>query len=126
MYNLIIGYNQSSINLIKFLIAKGEIVFLIDNKTLEEIQIRNKAFYYYKTDIKDMNQVLAKATKNMLSKVFIVTENDYLNLMIEETLKELENVQAIYNASSLEKLTAHGSKNFFLEKFFEKLVEGGN
>lgn len=124
MYNLIIGYNKSSINLINYLISRGRIVFLIDWKSPEEIQIKSKFFYYYKVDITDMKQVLDKASKSMLSKIFIVTEDDYLNLIIEETLKELENVQAIYNVRALEKLSAHGSKNFFLQDFFQSLDEG--
>ena len=45
MYNLIIGYNNSSINLIKSLICKEKIVFLIDDKSPEEIKIKNKFLY---------------------------------------------------------------------------------
>ncbi len=121
MYNLIIGYNNSSINLIKSLIYKEKIVFLIDGKSPEEIQIKNKFLYYYQVDITDMKQVLDKASKAMLSHVFIITEDDYLNLMIEEDLKYLDNVQVIYNSRELEKVSANGNKNLYLQDFFEPL-----
>lgn len=124
MYNLIIGYNKSSINLINYLIARGKVIFLIDCKDSEEIQIKSNSFYYYKVDITDMKQVLDKASKSMLSKVFIVTEDDYLNLMIEESLKELKNVHAVYDARALERLSANGSKNFFIQDFFQDLDKG--
>lgn len=121
MYNLIIGYNKSSINLINYLIARGKVIFLIDCKEPDEIQIKSNSFYYYKIDITDMKQVLDKASKSMLSKVFIVTEDDYLNLMIEEALKDLKNIQAVYNARALERLSINGGKNFFLQDFFQGL-----
>jgi hypothetical protein len=121
MYNLIIGYNNSSINLIKSLIYKEKVVFLIDDKSPEEIQIKNKLLYYYQVDITDMKQVLDKASKAMLSHVFIITEDDYLNLMIEEDLKYLENVQVVYNFRALEKISANGNKNLYLQDFFEPL-----
>lgn len=124
MYNLIIGYNKSSINLINYLISRGKVIFLIDCKDQDEIQIKSNSFYYYKVDITDMKQVLDKASKSMLSNVFIVTEDDYLNLMIEEALKELKNVKAVYNARTLEKLATNGSKNFFLQDFFQDLDRG--
>lgn len=126
MYNLIIGYNKSSINLINNLISKGRVVFLIDNKSPDKIQIKSKSFYYYKVDITDMKQIIDKASKSMLSKVFIITEDDYLNLMIEEALIGLENVQAVYNVRALEKLSAHGSRNFFLQDFFQSIDEGAD
>jgi len=121
MYNLIIGYNNSSINLIKSLIYKEKIVFLIDGKSPEEIGIKNKFLYYYQVDITDMKQVLDKASKAMLSHVFIITEDDYLNLMIEEDLKYLDNVQVVYNFRALEKISANGNKNLYLQDFFEPL-----
>lgn len=124
MYNLIIGYNKLSINLINTLIDRGKIVFLIDHKSTDEIQIKSKFFYYYKVDITDMKQVLDKASKSMLSKVFIVTEDDYLNLMIEVALKELNNVQVVYNARALEELSVNGNRHFFIQDFFQGL-DGG-
>lgn len=121
MYNLIIGYNNSSINLIKSLICKEKIVFLIDDKSPEEIKIKNKFLYYYQVNITDMKQILDKSSKAMLSHVFIITEDDYLNLMIEDNLKLLENVQVVYNFRALEKISNNGNKNLYLQDFFEPL-----
>ncbi|HBA03281.1 MAG TPA: hypothetical protein DCW51_04565 [Clostridium sp.] len=121
MYNLIIGYNNSSINLIKSLICKEKIVFLIDDKSPEEIKIKNKFLYYYQVNITDMKQILDKSSKAMLSHVFIITEDDYLNLMIEDNLKFLENVQVVYNFRALEKISNSGNKNLYLQDFFEPL-----
>ncbi|MEG0132593.1 MAG: NAD-binding protein [Clostridium sp.] len=126
MYNLIIGYNNSSINLINSLISQEKVVFLIDNKSPEEIQIKNNNLYYYQVDIYDMKQVLEKSSKSMLLNVFIVTKDDYLNLMIEETLKSLDNVQVVYNSRALEKLSNHGKENFYLEDFFKLMGKGVN
>jgi len=124
MYNLIIGYNNSSINLIKSLICKEKIVFLIDDKSPEEIKIKNKFLYYYQVNITDMKHILDKSSKAMLSHVFIITEDDYLNLMIEDNLKLLENVQVVYNFRALEKISNNGNKNLYLQDFFEPLGKG--
>ncbi|MEG1256598.1 NAD-binding protein [Clostridium sp.] len=126
MYSLIIGYNNSSINLIKSLIFKEKIVFLIDSKSPEQIEIKNKFLYYYQVDITNMKQILDKASKSMLLNVFIITEDDYLNLMIEETLKSLDNVQVVYNSKSLKKLSNHGDRNLYIQDFFETLSKEGN
>lgn len=123
MYVLIIGYNNISINLIKSFLAEKQVVFLIDNKKEEDIQIQSKFFYYYEVDITDMKKVLEKASKKMLLKVFVATEDDCLNLMIEETLKDLDNVQVIYESRALKKVSCHKENNSYLQDFLEPLAK---
>lgn len=123
MYNLIIGYNNLSINLIKSIIAKGGVVFLIDDKEPEEILLKNKFLYYYKVDISNMKQVIEKASKAMLLKVYVVTNDDYLNLMIEEALSSLNNVQVIYNFKAFEKVSCGGNNNFYLEDSINSFIK---
>lgn len=123
MYNLIIGYNSSSINLIKNIIDKKMIIFLIDNKISTEIKINSDFLYYYEVNIYDMKEVLNRASKSMLLNVFVVTEDDYLNLMIEEALSTLDNVKVIYNSKVLFKLSSNGDKNMYMQDFFQGLCK---
>ena len=86
MYYLIIGYGNFTKALINFFTYYNKTVFILDNKPSNSININNKNVFYLKRDITNMNLLMSEAKKSTIIKVYICTDDDYLNLMIADNI----------------------------------------
>jgi hypothetical protein len=108
MYNIVIGSNSYAEMIIDLLIEKNKLVFAMDKK--ENLQrISQKKIVKLEVNTDNSKLVQSSLGNQQVESIYIVTDDDKLNLMLGEQLAEYDNT---YVFLLDEKLTAIADGNY--------------
>lgn len=120
MYNAIIGTGIFTKLLIENFIESNKNIILISNKDDLE-KFKNDASIIKKSlDIKNSKLIRYEILSKNYSKTIIYTDNDMLTLMLAESLKDIDNIYAIFNSKSINKLVTSNCNCLFIDEIFKK------
>lgn len=125
MYNAIIGTGVFTKLLIKNFIECTKNVILISNKD-DLDKFKNDASIIKKSlDIQNSKLIRHEVLNKNYSKTIIYTDNDMLTLMLAESLKDINNIYAIFNSKSINTLVTSNCNCLFIDEILKKYFNEG-
>lgn len=110
MYNVVIGQGAYREIIIDLLIEKKKLVIAVDNK--ENLQsIKNRKILKLEVNIENVKLVENAILNQPIENIYIITDDDKLNLMLGEQLSDKYNTNVFL---SDEKISALVDKNYKL------------
>lgn len=125
MYNAIIGTGVFTKLLIKNFIECNKNVILISNKDDLDKFKNDTSIIKKSLDIQNSKLIRHEVLNKNYSKTIIYTDNDMLTLMLAESLKDINNIYAIFNSKSINTLVTSNCNCLFIDEILKKYFNEG-
>lgn len=123
MYNIVIGVSSYSEMIIDLLREKNKFIIAIDKKQNLE-KINNKKIVKLEVNIENAKLVQHAVEGRQIESIYVVTDNDKLNLMLGEALANYENTNVLFLDERLAELADGGYKvicpSLLVKEFIQK------
>lgn len=125
MYNAIIGTGVFTKLLIENFIECNKNVILISNKDDLDKFKNDTSIIKKSLDIQNSKLIRHEVLNKNYSKTIIYTDNDMLTLMLAESLKDINNIYAIFNSKSINTLVTSNCNCLFIDEILKKYFNEG-